>query len=149
MQHIYLFLLIVLFGFNICVESFLNLVKGFHYTKMSALVRGNRLFDGFLSIVFFCRWIVLPIVQCPGSPLTALLNVTPLFVVGGYYLSFFFIISHNFEGVHMFDGRQQRQEHQTFMYKQGEQASTLPAPIPLSAICAELTLTLTYMCVNG
>ena len=103
-----------------CVESFLNLIKGFHYTKMSSLVVGNRVFDAMLSLVFFFRWAVLPALQCPEAPLKALLHVVPLFVVGGYYLSFFFIISHNFEGVHMFDSKSARQEHQTFMYKQGE-----------------------------
>jgi len=29
------------------------------------------------------------------------LNILPIFMTTGYYLSFFFTISHNFKGVHM------------------------------------------------
>ena len=45
-----------------------------------------------------------------------------MFMVGGYYLAFFFIISHNFSGVHMFNSKQAKEENdkrlQSFLYRQ-------------------------------
>ena len=53
-------------------------------------------------VVFVLRWFALPVVMTKTSLTSTFLNISPLFVVGGYYLSFFFIISHNFEGVHQY-----------------------------------------------
>ena len=45
------------------------------------------------------------------------MQVAPLFVVGGYYLSFFFVISHNFEGVYLF-GPSAEKKYDSFLHKQ-------------------------------
>jgi fatty acid desaturase (delta-4 desaturase) len=40
-----------------------------------------------------------------------------MFMVGGFYLAFFFILSHNFEGVYMFD-KSNPKEETSFLRKQ-------------------------------
>ena len=58
-------------------------------------------------------------VVCSGS-LWCLLHLSPMYVVGGYYLAFFFSLSHNFEGVHMLDDttREGTKGEKSFLYKQ-------------------------------
>jgi fatty acid desaturase (delta-4 desaturase) len=46
------------------------------------------------------------------------LNVIPLFIVGGYYLSFFFVISHNFEGVQLFEKEYGQKVDPSFLRRQ-------------------------------
>lgn len=43
--------------------------------------------------------------------------------VGGYYLALFFVISHNFEGVDLFEKEYLRQEDQSFLRKQVQAAN--------------------------
>jgi fatty acid desaturase (delta-4 desaturase) len=76
-------------------------LQGFHFTKMSKLLEPNKLFEASTVLFFLFRWLVLPILIKPS--IFTLLNVLPIFIVGGYYLAFFFVISHNFDGVMMFD----------------------------------------------
>lgn len=99
-QHLYVFLLFALFGMSYIISSVGHIVNGFHYTRMSALVTKNRLFEEATMAFFVLRWIVFPLYQVPA--LSTLLNILPLFVVGGYYLAFFFIISHNFENAYFY-----------------------------------------------
>ena len=54
-----------------------------------------------------------------GQWFVTMLNVLPLLMVAGYYLSFFFTISHNFRGVHMHeDTRREANSVNSFLYNQ-------------------------------
>ena len=125
-QHVYVFMLITIFGLHVCVESMLNLIKGTHHARMSKLITMNRVFDVAASLLFFFRWLVLPALQQDTwvEALLTLVNVFPLFAVGGCYLAFFFIISHNFEGAHFFD-KSSDKVTQSFLWKQVASSSNV------------------------
>lgn len=114
-QHVYLFLLIAVFGFTIIEYSMEFVIRGFHHIPMSSLIKDYRTIDICSSIFFICRWFVLPCYQSPS--IFTLLNIAPMFVVGGYYLAFFFLISHNFDGVVMFD-KTSRDPNESFLHSQ-------------------------------
>ena len=125
-QHVYLFFLLPLFGFTYVLDSFKHNLERFHFTKYSNMLERYRTQE-LASIVFFgARWIVLPIYMTKTSLASTFLNIAPLFVVGGYYLSFFFIISHNFEGVvqHHFS----HQHHPNFLRNQVSSSSNVGGP---------------------
>jgi len=125
-QHIYVFFLIALFGLNVVYESLNHIVKGAHHAPMSKMITSNRVFDASASLFFVFRWIVFPLAQQESLAAAAMtfLNIFPMFMVGGYYLAFFFIISHNFEGVHMFD-KSSAKSTQSFLYKQVASSSNV------------------------
>lgn len=100
LQYVYIFLLLALFGATYIFFSLQHNLEGFHMTSMSPLVASNRRFEEFTIMCFALRWLVLPVWQT-GS-IATLLQVLPMFVAGGYYLAFFFLLSHNFEGVKLF-----------------------------------------------
>lgn len=100
-QHIYFFFLIGLFGYIIVVNTLWNIVEGIQMTPYSKFLVPHRIFETFSSIVFILRWFILPLYIKPS--IYTLLHIAPMFIVGGYYLAFFFIISHNFEGVYMYE----------------------------------------------
>jgi fatty acid desaturase (delta-4 desaturase) len=122
-QHIYIFVLLAVFGLTYIFFTFQHLYEGFHFVHMSQLVKKNRTFEEMTMLVFFFRWFVLPIIQVPA--LSTMLNVFPMFIVGGYYLAFFFLISHNFEGVAMNEHKFVVEKHSSFMRKQIETASNV------------------------
>ena len=97
------------------VASLVSVIQGVHHTPMSTLWKPYRLFDTCLTFLFTCRWFILPLVQVPS--IYTLFNILPLFIVGGFYLAFFFILSHNFVGVHMFN-KNPSHKHESFLYKQ-------------------------------
>lgn len=105
------------------MTSLQHLVQGFHFTKMSSLVRGQRVFEEMTIVLFFARWIVLPLYRT-GS-LSTLLQVLPMFVTGGYYLSFFFIISHNFEGAALNHAQYTQETDKSFLRRQVLTASNV------------------------
>lgn len=122
LQHVYAFMLIALFGIDIIFETLNNTIKGFHKIPMSSMVKTNRIFEASTSLLFLIRWAALPIFQQPHW--STVLNVLPLFVVAGYYLAFFFIISHNFLGVHMFD-KGSAKSTDSFLWKQVASSSNV------------------------
>ena len=115
-QHLYLFILLAFFGFNYITETIVHNVQGFHKIEFSKLLKTNRLFEEATSAFFILRWLVVPLIRAPS--MYTLLNIAPLFVVGGYYLSFFFVISHNFEGVHIFEHAFTKNVDPSFLRKQ-------------------------------
>eukprot|EP01039_Chlorochromonas_danica_P006031 gene6031-6641_t len=115
-QHLYVFLLFALFGMSYIVSSVGHVVNGFHYTRMSVLVTKNRLFEEATIAFFVLRWIVFPLYQVPA--ISTLINVLPLFIVGGYYLAFFFIISHNFENAYFYRDDKDEAVKESFLRKQ-------------------------------
>lgn len=101
-QHIYFFVLCAFFVLLMtALHSMKHNIQRFHQSKMSVMLASNHLFEEVTIVLFLFRWILLPVLLKP-SVLT-FINVLPLFIVGGYYLSFFLIISHNFDGVYMYE----------------------------------------------
>jgi acyl-lipid (7-3)-desaturase (Delta-4 desaturase) len=121
-QHIYLFLLIAVFGFTIIEYSLEFVLRGFHHIPMSSLIGSYRAVDACSSLFFIARWFVLPYYQSPS--IATFLNIAPMFIVGGYYLAFFFLISHNFDGVVMFD-KTTRDPKESFLYAQAASSSNV------------------------
>jgi len=115
-QHIYLFVLLGFFGFTYIGDSLKHNLEGFHKTAYSELIKTNRIFESATILSFAFRWLVVPVLQQPS--VYTLLNIAPLFIVGGYYLSFFFVISHNFEGAHLFHPEYTSKVDQSFLRKQ-------------------------------
>jgi fatty acid desaturase (delta-4 desaturase) len=123
-QHLYIFVLFAIFGISYIFFSFKHLVDGFHFISMSSLVTKYRTLEEGTMLIFFCRWILLPLFQVPS--LWTLINILPMFIVGGYYLAFFFLISHNFEGVSLNENRYiQEKENNSFLRRQIETASNV------------------------
>lgn len=116
LQHLYLFLLLGLFGFTYIVDSLLHNIHGFHKIRMSELVKSNRVFEVVTTTIFALRWLLLPLYQSPS--VYTLLNIAPMYMVGGYYLAMFFVISHNFEGVDLFEKAYLEKKDQSFLRKQ-------------------------------
>lgn len=121
-QHIYVFFLIAMFGFSMVVETFKNIINGHHFTKFPKLTDNNRIFETITSLFFFSRWSILPYYIKPS--IWTLINIAPMFIVAGYYLAFFFIISHNFVGVHMFN-HDSKSFNESFLYKQVTSSSNV------------------------
>lgn len=117
-QHIYFFLLIGLFGYIMVVNTLWNIIEGVQLTPYSKFLVSHRIFETFSSMVFILRWFILPLYIKPS--IYTLLHIAPMFIVGGYYLAFFFIISHNFKGVYMFqsNGANKDKRLQSFLYRQ-------------------------------
>ena len=120
-------MVIAFFGFSVVVDSFKHVLAGAHFTPMAALVKPYRLFEGSTSVLFFFRWVVLPLYQVPS--IYTLLSIAPMFMVGGYYLAFFFIISHNFESVYLFDKDNCKDDNKSFLYKQVSSSSNVGGPL--------------------
>jgi fatty acid desaturase (delta-4 desaturase) len=124
LQHVYFFFLIGLMGMDIIVESLYNNMVGFHHTKMSPWLTYNRLFETVTTTVFGIRWIIIPLLQ-QGTwemRMTVMVQIAPMYIVAGYYLAFFFIISHNFVGVaHYFE----RGQMNSFLFQQVASSSNV------------------------
>ena len=99
-QHLYFFLMLAMFGASVTHESLRNSITGFHHTRFSSLFSWHRVFETITSLFFFLRWTIIPLYLAPSW--YTLASILPMFVTAGYYLAFFFIISHNFVGVQMF-----------------------------------------------
>lgn len=116
-QHLYFFLLMAFYGMAVVVQSAGNILYGRHHTDMSVMLRSHCIFELMSSLLFATRWLLLPCWQT-GS-LYTLVHILPMYVVCGYYLAFFFTISHNFEGVHMMeDTRREVNQKSSFLYNQ-------------------------------
>jgi acyl-lipid (7-3)-desaturase (Delta-4 desaturase) len=115
-QHVYIFLLIAGFGFSAVLTAIEHLFTGKHKTYMSSMLNGYRVFEFFATIPFLFRWVVIPALRAPS--VETFLNIAPMFMAAGFYLAFFFIISHNFEGVQMFDKSHGSRVEESFLYNQ-------------------------------
>nr|WDS84437.1 delta-6 fatty acid desaturase [Apocyclops royi] len=119
-QYFYFFILIAFYGVLKVVLSIEDVLSWKHYTPMSRLLKSYQSFEVLGSAVFMLRWIALPIIYTPdGRWWISLVNILPMAMVAGYYLSFFFTISHNFRGVHMHeDTRRETNQKNSFLYNQ-------------------------------
>lgn len=126
-QHLYTFVLILLFGFTIGINAFLNILNGFHHIPMSKFLNKYRLIDALMSIIYFARWAILPLYLKPS--IWTVISIAPMYIVGGFYLAFFFIISHNFRGVSMFDKSSGFDKNESFLFSQVTSSSNVGGPI--------------------
>eukprot|EP00094_Tigriopus_californicus_P014465 TCALIF_14052-PA protein Name:"Similar to fadB Delta(5) fatty acid desaturase B (Dictyostelium discoideum)" AED:0.05 eAED:0.05 QI:0/1/0/1/1/1/2/0/327 len=101
LQHIYFFFLILGFGFSVIISSFTTMLEGINYTPVSKMLTLQRYFELGWSVLFFIRWVVVPLYQVPS--IFTFLHCAPVLMVAGWYLSFFFTLSHNFDGVTQLD----------------------------------------------
>lgn len=123
-QYLYMFVLLALFGFTYIGDSLKHNMDRFHFTAYSKALDANTPFEIGTILLFTARWMVAPLFLSNASILTTYLNIAPLFLVGGYYLSFFFVISHNFDGVHMHSAEFLKKE-QSFLRKQASTSSNV------------------------
>jgi len=95
-QHIYFLGALALFGFSVVKDTIVSVANGVYFTPISPYLEKYRQTEQFLSYLFVIRWMFVPIYQVPT--ISTIMNVMVLYVVSGYYLSFFFLLSHNFVG---------------------------------------------------
>ena len=119
-QHLYTLVILAGFGFAVTSTTLRNLVAWKNYTKISSKLTDLKPFEISTSLLFFSRWIVLPYLQQPS--IYTLLNICPMFIVCGYYLAFFFILSHNFKGAESFD---KFTTDKSFLYRQVASSSNV------------------------
>lgn len=119
-QYFYFFIIIAFYGLVKVYLSMEDVLSWKHYTPMSSLLKSYQSYEVIGSALFIVRWIIMPMYYAPdGRWAFALLNVLPMLMVAGYYLSFFFTISHNFRGVHMHeDTRRETNNQKSFLYNQ-------------------------------
>lgn len=126
-QHEYVWYLLSVFGVSFIYHTYVHLVNHFHFTKFSKLLQIDTVYEQLTSYLFFFRWIVLPLILSPS--ISTFFNVLPLMIVGGYYLAFFFIISHNFEGAVFHDHAYAQLNEKSFLRRQILTASNVGGPI--------------------
>jgi acyl-lipid (7-3)-desaturase (Delta-4 desaturase) len=122
LQYIYFFWLIGLYGITAVFDFMVDVIRGKNYTVMSPFVFRQRMFDFMCSLGFLCRWVVLPLYQSPS--VYTLIHIMPMMIVAGYYLAFFFILSHNFLGTEFFD-KSDDDIRYTFLYRQVASSSNV------------------------
>ncbi len=128
--------MIAAFGFSVVLTSLNHMVNKKNFTSMSKPLATHQSFEIFGSVLFFARWLVLPVYltwMSGGSIMATLCNIAPMYMVGGYYLALFFLISHNFDGVHMFDRDKSpttvsATSNNRFLYRQVITASNVGGP---------------------
>lgn len=141
-QYVYVFVMIAGFGFKQIFSTLGDTLAGKNFTLYALPLRQDHTaFEVSTSFLFMVRWAVLPFFGTlvrGGSPMDAvwaLAATTPMYVVAGYYLAFFFIISHNFEGVHAFDRSKHApndtspESHNRFLYRQVVSSSNVGGPL--------------------
>jgi len=122
-QHLYFLAALALFGLTVVQDSILSVLRGEYFTPMSPYFKKYRAVDMAFSCLFVGRWIVLPLYQVPT--LATVANVLVLYVVSGYYLSFFFLLSHNFIGTAHFHSS----SVETFLSRQVQSSSNVGGPL--------------------
>ena len=103
-QWLYIFILFAFFGITYSVSSMMNVFNNWNYTQYSSIIIQKYMpFERTVTTICLSRWIIIPLIVSNAEELWMnYLQIIPTFVVGGYYLSFFFILSHCFEGTHYF-----------------------------------------------
>ena len=98
-QCFYFTSLLSLFGISYSVQSFINNVLMKNNTPYSNAVQKYIPLERTLTGLSLSRWIILPFLFSEYSLFYTYFNVILMFSVGGFYLSFFFILSHNYQDV--------------------------------------------------
>lgn len=125
-QYLYVFVLLAVFGISYSVNSALYAVRFGNFTEYSKMLRKYQALDLFFVALFHLRLTVMPfLLSNSRSYIWTALSILPLYVVGGYYLSFFFLISHNFEGAHFFDKTKGSKSADSFLFAQVTSSSNV------------------------
>lgn len=122
-QYIYFFILIGLYGWTATFSFLYDVIYGINYTKMSKYVIHQRVFDLSCILLYFIRWYVIPVYQT--NTFYTLIEISPMGLVAGYYLGFFFILSHNFKGTKF----STIDENNSFLYQQVSSSCNVGGPI--------------------
>ena len=117
-QYLYVFLLLAVFGISYSINSVYFAVRFGNFTDYSKMLRKYQFLDLLFVAIFHLRLTIMPVLFSDRSVALTLCSILPLYIVGGYYLSFFFLISHNFDGVHMFDSSKPSMQDESFLYAQ-------------------------------
>nr|WDS84438.1 delta-5 fatty acid desaturase [Apocyclops royi] len=119
-QYIYFFLIAALFGLQKIMTSLGDVLSWHHYTPIANELRKYAWEEWIFTVVYIIRWVVLPFFMvAPGQAVNYVFSWVVMNMVMGYYLSFFFTISHNFEGVEKHeDTRRPVNAHKSFLYNQ-------------------------------
>jgi len=120
LQYIYFFALIGLYGWTAIFDFIRDVWTGINYTKMSQYVVKQRRFDLLCSCIFITRWVAFPIYQTQS--IYTIIQISPMMIVAGYYLAFFFILSHNFVGTKFWEICDDRKG---FLYRQVTSSSNV------------------------
>nr|ACO10922.1 Delta5 fatty acid desaturase A [Caligus rogercresseyi] len=120
LQYIYYFLIINMYGVTLSFYTLENLVKGVHFTSLSTLAQKYWKWESLGPLLLILRLYVLPLIRVPS--IWTLLNMALLMGVFGHYVAFFFILSHNFVGVHHSKGET---KIKSFAYKQAACSSNV------------------------
>jgi fatty acid desaturase (delta-4 desaturase) len=99
-QYLYTFVLLFFFGYIYAFGSLKHNYERLHLIPYSDALKKNQITEFATFMLFFFRWTIYPLYVTRN--ITTLLHISPILFVGGYYLSFFFIISHQFEGVRQY-----------------------------------------------
>lgn len=98
-QYIYLFALLGLFGITYSCTSIGNNMMLWNHTHYSHKLHSYIDFERNLTILCGLRWVFLPAFFHKHDLWITYSQVFCLFVTGGFYLAFFFVLSHNYYGV--------------------------------------------------
>eukprot|EP00095_Tigriopus_kingsejongensis_P012447 maker-scaffold89_size390429-snap-gene-2.26 protein:Tk12447 transcript:maker-scaffold89_size390429-snap-gene-2.26-mRNA-1 annotation:"delta-4 fatty acid" len=123
-QWLYFFGLFFLYGFSLIKFSFSTATEGFYFTPFSKHLKEYRKVDLVAFWFYYLRWLVLPMIRFPS--VWTFLNVLPLFIMFGFYLVFFFHISHNFVGVTQLEDTSPQR---SWLYNQVATSSNVAGPI--------------------
>ena len=96
----------------------MSAITGCLHTPLSTMLKRHRIFEICTILFFIFRWFILPIMQT--GQFNTILNLGPLFLIGGYYPAFFIGLSHNFKGVYILEdtSRESTSREESFLYKQ-------------------------------
>jgi fatty acid desaturase (delta-4 desaturase) len=105
LQHVYFWVLILAYGLKIALLDFTQLAnKEWSGMPMSRLAHPYWPLSVALKLFFYIRFFGLPLILS-DSILHTMLMLGVTATVSGAYLSFFFMLSHNFEGAITYEGK--------------------------------------------
>ena len=102
-QGVYVFVLLGLFGFTYSFDSVMNNIYMKNHTQYALPIQKHVQLEKYFTALCLSRWAFLPILFTKSSGLMTALHIAPVFAVGGFYLAFFFVLSHNYTGVFQYD----------------------------------------------
>lgn len=143
LQHFYIPVMLAGFGFSVVTTSFIHCLKAKNHTKMSPHLKEFLNLEFFTTGLFYFRWFICPYLftSAHSSALVTFLHISPMFMVAGFYLAMFFLISHNYEGVQMFDEHRisnpstdalptgAKPKSHSFLYRQVASSSNVGGPL--------------------
>ena len=121
-QHIYFLGAIALYGFTVVKDSVYGLLRGVYFTPISPYLNLHMNLDLVFSALFLVRWVALPLYLVPST--NTIWSICLMYAVAGYYLSFFFMLSHNFAETRNYSPSSK----ESFLYKQVTSSSNVGGP---------------------